>query len=75
MLFQQVSSELKKRVKKLVLVLAISMPMIVIREKVVKIAETTETTGAAEVGKNGEGGKYSRTNFSQVLYIRYPIIF
>lgn len=57
------SLEFKKNVKKLVLVLAIFMLVIITRKKAV------ENTRAASTGEDGEDGKYLRTNFAQILYI------
>ena len=51
-LLQQVSSEPKEEVKKLVLVLATSMPVIATRDKVVETAE------ASEDGKRSKDDKY-----------------
>lgn len=68
-LFQQMFFEPKKGVKKLVLVLATSIPVIVISRKVF---ESVEIAKASKDGKNSE---YLGTNLVQVLYVQYPITF
>ena len=62
----------KKRVKKIVLVLAISMQVIVAKKRVVKAVKITETVETIE---NSKDGKYLETNFTRVLFIWYLIIF
>ena len=72
-LLQQVSSEFKKKIKKLVLVLATSTPVTENRKKAV---ETAKMAKSAEASKDREEskGKYPE-NFAQVLCIRYSINF
>ena len=53
-LFQQISSESKEGVKKLVLVLAISTPVTGTREEMVENTEAIETAGAGKDGKENE---------------------
>ena len=64
----------KERVKKLVLVLATSTPVILIKEEVVETAKTVETIRAGKNGKIDNGGKYLR-NLAKLLYIHYLITF
>lgn len=54
------------------LVLVNSTLVTVTRKKAVETAETIGDVGASE---NGKSGKYRKTNFAQVLCIRYPITF
>lgn len=57
------------------LVLATFMPVTLARVEAVETAGTTGAVGTAGAGKDGEDGKYPETNLTQILYIRYPIIF
>ena len=65
-LHQQVPSESKNGVKKLVSISVTSMRVIEIKEEAVK---------AVKVGKDGAEGKSEYPNLAQVLCIRYPITF
>ena len=55
-----------KKVKKLVLLLATSMPVFATKEEVVEITETVETIWGIE---DGEDGEYLKINLEWVLYI------
>ena len=71
------SSEPRKKVKKLVSVFATSMPVPATRKEAVEtaeIAKAIETAGASEDGKEGKGDKDPR-NLIRISYIRYPITF
>lgn len=59
----------KKIVKKLELVLATFIPMIVVRKKMVENAKSTRA------GKDNEDGEYLIINLAQVLYIECLITF
>ena len=73
-LLKQVSleSESKERVKKLVSVSAISMPVTGTREEAVETVEAVET---AKISKDGEKSEGEYPNLAQVPCIRYPITF
>ena len=65
-------------VKKLVSVLAISMPVTGTRVETVEAAKAVETAEAAEtaeVGKNGDESEGEYLNLARVPCIRYFIIF
>ena len=78
---QQVPSEPKNGVKKLVLILSTFTPVTRTREEVVKAAEVgkdsaeSEAVKAVKVGKNGAKSKGEYPDLARVPYIRYPIIF
>lgn len=63
------SSKPKKRVKKLVLVLAISTLVTATRKKIVETTKTVEAVKTAGACKNGKDGKDGENpgNFAQVL--------
>lgn len=71
-LLQQVSSKHKKRVKKLVIILVISMPITATREKVIQTAKTVEIIETARTDKDGKKSKCGeyQENLAQVLCIR-----
>lgn len=58
--------KIQKKVKKLMLVLAILMPVIIIREKAIEIIETAET---AKASKDGKSDEYTEINIAWVLCI------
>ena len=62
----------KKRIKKLVSILATSMPVTVTREEIVK---TTRVIGANRADEDNKGGEYLETNLTQILCIWYSITF
>lgn len=72
---------LEKKLKKLVLVLATFTPVTETRKETVETIKTAKTAKVvkiargAEDGKESEGGWNPRSNFSQVLCIRYSINF
>lgn len=66
---------LEKRLKKLVLVLAICTPVTRTRKKAFETAETAKTAEASKNGEENEGGENLRSNLAQILYIWYPITF
>ena len=67
--------QISPETKKLVLVLATSMPVTEIREKVIETAETVEAVETAEGGKDGkESEGKNPKNLIWVLCI-YPITF
>lgn len=71
-LLQQVSSDLKKGVKKLVSVLVNSILVIITKKEVFEIAEIAQATKTIEIvgaSEDDEGGKYPRTNLARVSCI------
>lgn len=65
----------EKRAKKLVLILATSILVIIIRKKAIRNAGIDETSKNSRNSKNGEKGKNLKTNFIQIPYISYLITF